>query len=95
MRKLGVNSKKKKKKKKRLTSAWLQDFSTFGLVIGTKRASTRRRPFFFFFFFFGDHLNYCVWFNFSTYASTIKPVTASHRPAFDKKNVGGAINLVS
>ena len=50
---------------------------------------------FFFFFFFGDHPNFRPWFVICTLTSSIKPVTASHRPAFDQKNVGGAIKFVS
>ena len=46
------------------------------------------------FFFFGDHSNFRLWFQICTITSTIKPATASHRPA-NKKNVGGAINFVS
>ena len=47
------------------------------------------------FFFFGDHPNFRLWFQICTVASIIKPATAFHRPAFDEKNVGGAINFVS
>ena len=37
------------------------------------------------FFFFGDHPNFRLWFQICTITLTIKPATASHRPAFDKK----------
>ena len=77
MTKIGVNS-----KKKRSTSTWLQNFSSFGLEIGSRRGTNRRWPFF---FFFGDHLNFFLWFKLSTNNATDKPVTPSHRPAFDKK----------
>ena len=36
-------------------------------------------------FFFGDHPNFRLWFQICAVASTIKPATASYRPAFDEK----------
>ena len=39
--------------------------------------------------------NFRLWCQICTVASIIKPAIAPHRPAFDEKNVGGAINFVS
>ena len=49
---------------------------------------------FFFFFFFFLEITPIFVLGIRT-ASTMKPATASHCPAFYKKNVGGAINFVS
>ena len=46
------------------------------------------------FFFFGDHPNFRLCFRTCTLASTIKPATASHCPAFIGELIEVSINLV-
>ena len=50
--------------------------------------------FFFFFFFLGDHPNFRLWLQICTITTTIKPATASHRPAFVGESIEMSINLV-
>ena len=76
--KIGVIS-KKKKKGQRLFGCKI--FSLLGLKMTQIVELTADDLF----FFFGDHPNFRLWFQICTIASTIKPATASHRPAFDKK----------
>ena len=45
-------------------------------------------------FFFGDHPNFRLCFRICTLASTIKPATASHRPAFVGELIEMSIKLV-
>ena len=79
---------KKKKKGQRLYDC--KNFPLFGLKMTQILELTGDDL-----FCFGDHPKFRLWFQSCTVTSTIKPATASHRPAFDKKNVAGTINFVS
>ena len=88
--KIGVISKKKKIKKKghRLLVPRFVSFSSPKVEKFFNRAGVDL------FFFFGDHPKFRLCFRICALASTIKPATASHRPAFVGVLIEMSINLV-
>ena len=84
--KIGVISKKKKKGHRLLLTGFVS-FSSPKVEKFCNRAGVDL-------FFFGDHPNFRLCFRICTLASTIKPATASHRPAFVGELIEMSINLV-